>query len=133
MLQSGKAKPMDAWAKMASSQTKGTSPSVVAHRGRTASQCSEDSDPEDRVPVPVFQNSFGDAIQEALNRHMWKQGKWTDPVGNQFKGWTRDTSMLPGISVELNCPVMMGKVWKDQVQKERCLTFPDTGLVLNFK
>lgn len=36
------------------------------------SKDSDESDNEDRVPVPMFQDSFGDAIQSALENHMAK-------------------------------------------------------------
>ncbi|XP_060076301.1 E3 ubiquitin-protein ligase RNF10-like [Ylistrum balloti] len=44
----------------------GDTASVIA-RGRTVSRGSEDSDPEDKVPVPEYHNSFGDAFQTALD------------------------------------------------------------------
>lgn len=39
----------------------------VPIRPRTISRGSEDSDPEDKVPVPEYHNSFGDAFQTALD------------------------------------------------------------------
>ena len=60
MLRAGKAQPQTAWGPKASLLST-TAPS----KPRSADS---DSDPEDRVPVPTFQHSFGDAIQAALDK-----------------------------------------------------------------
>ena len=54
MLRAGKARPQD------------SAPLPV---GGVTKDGSDGSDCEDRVPVPVFQNSFGDAIQKALDSY----------------------------------------------------------------
>jgi len=58
MLQSGKSKTP---VRLAVSKLEGSAVNRVKNRD------SEDSDSEDRVPVPVFQESFGSAIQKALD------------------------------------------------------------------
>ena len=65
MLRAGRAKPpAEAWPKT----TKNTD-IVQVSKG----DASDDSDCEDKVPVPVFQSSFGDAIEQALSKFN-KQG-----------------------------------------------------------
>ncbi|OWF40272.1 RING finger protein 10 [Mizuhopecten yessoensis] len=62
MLKAGK-RQAPVWPKTARSE----GPAPIAVRGRTISRGSEDSDPEDKVPVPEYHNSFGDAFQTALD------------------------------------------------------------------
>ena len=57
MLRAGKARPQD------SVQPPGNPVGGAAKDGSDGSDC------EDRVPVPVFQSSFGDAIQKALDSY----------------------------------------------------------------
>lgn len=74
MLRKGKAKPADAWPR-SKSDANATSPDSIKSPGGGGSD--EDSDCEDRVPVPTFQNSFGDAIQAALDNYQKSPGKDT--------------------------------------------------------
>ena len=61
MLRAGKAKPQpEAWPKVNKS-AETTIMSASKPKGE-----SDDSDGEDKVSVPVFQSSFGDAIEQAL-------------------------------------------------------------------
>ena len=69
MLKAGKSKPV-AW-------PKASGPEPVT--GNTGSRTkhgsdSEASDSEDRVPVPTYQDSFGDAIQQALQSYQKDKG-----------------------------------------------------------
>ena len=62
MLRAGKAKPQpEAWPKVRMSGEV-TATSVSKPKGD-----SDDSDCEDKAPVPVFQSSFGDVIEQALH------------------------------------------------------------------
>jgi hypothetical protein len=48
------------------------------------SKDSEDSDNDDKVPIPIFRESFGDAIQTALETHMAKsKGIWSNILPNR--------------------------------------------------
>ena len=60
MLRAGKARPQEPM-------------QLVTPGGATRCE-SDGSDSEDRVPVPVFQNSFGDAIQKALDSYATHPG-----------------------------------------------------------
>jgi len=63
MLRAGKAKP-EAWPKV--------SPGTSALGGGPAAKVaagSDESDNEDRVPVPTYQSSFGEAIQQMLDKY----------------------------------------------------------------
>jgi hypothetical protein len=62
MLQQGKTRTVEAWSK-----TKNEAPATKTEGKKSAD--SDESDNEDRVPVPVFQTSFGDAIQAALDSY----------------------------------------------------------------
>ena len=73
MLQAGKARPVEAWPKKGGAHVGGAGGEPGLRPRRGASE-SEDSDSEDRVPVPVFQASFGSAIQQALDTYMLKKG-----------------------------------------------------------
>ena len=59
MLRAGKARPQE----------------PVSGVGGATRGDSDASDSEDRVPVPVFQNSFGDAIQKALDSYATHPGR----------------------------------------------------------
>lgn len=63
MLRAGKAKPREAWGKAGTAQAEQS-----AAAPKLKSPGSDESDNEDRVPVPMFQTSFGVAIQEALDQ-----------------------------------------------------------------
>ena len=70
MLRAGKAKPQpEAWPKVRKSEEI-TATSMSKPKGD-----SDDSDCEDKAPVPVFQSSFGDAIEQALNNFK-RLGRW---------------------------------------------------------
>ncbi len=71
MLRSGKAKPIEAWHKVSATAGPPANPAIT----RTRAADSEDSDSEDRVPIPVFQSSFGDAIQAALDSYDTHKGR----------------------------------------------------------
>ena len=63
MLKSGKVRPS-----VASAQASGSLKPDSALRGHSVRASDSDiSDNEDKIPVPNFQNSFGDAIQTALD------------------------------------------------------------------
>ena len=68
MLREGKSKGMpEAWPK--------TSPYPEGKSRRPHRRLSDsDSDCEDRIPVPVYQDSFGNAIQEALDSFLQHEG-----------------------------------------------------------
>ena len=58
MLRAGKAKPqIETWPKVKKSGEITMLP-----------KANDDSDREDKAPVPVFQSSFGDAVEQALNK-----------------------------------------------------------------
>lgn len=65
MLKAGQSKT-PSWP-MAKTKSEAPMPSSVSR-----SKDSEDSDNEDKVPIPMFRESFGDAIQTALDTHMAK-------------------------------------------------------------
>lgn len=65
MLKAGSSKT-PTWSK-AKSKPENPLPSSLSR-----SKDSEDSDNDDKVPIPIFQESFGDAIQTALETHMAK-------------------------------------------------------------
>ena len=61
MLRAGKAKPqIETWPKVKKSDEITMLPK--------ANDDSDDSDREDKAPVPVFQSSFGDAVEQALTK-----------------------------------------------------------------
>ena len=63
MLRAGKAKA-EVWPKVSPNVT-----SVSANGPAAKSPGSDESDNEDRVPVPTYQDSFGNAIQQALDNY----------------------------------------------------------------
>ncbi len=81
MLRAGKAKPQpEAWPKVIKPSATAPGALVSLTKSRTSGADSEGSDCEDRVPVPVFQSSFGDAIEQALNKYNKGGQYWTNIV-----------------------------------------------------
>ena len=62
MLRAGKAKSQEVMSKM--TNTVNLCESKSAPKGSDS-----ETDDEDRIPVPVYQASFGDAIQQALDKY----------------------------------------------------------------
>ena len=68
MLRHGKVKQTEAWPKRPSES-----------ESQSSEKCgSEESDNDDKVPIPVYQNSFGDAIQKALDSYDKNPGENID-------------------------------------------------------
>ena len=94
MLKAGKSKPMEAWPK-ARRVSESRDPRALG---------SDESDNEDRIPVPAFQDSFGSAIQQAFDNMSAEKGKfWGECITGElaYDGplYTRVMAMTDTITI----------------------------------
>lgn len=71
MLREGKSNPNQAWPKVVHANSSGGQHQVT--RSRRGPDGSDDSENEDHVPVPRYGETFGDAIQAALDKAVTKK------------------------------------------------------------